>query len=718
MRLLATDSGPPRGPARARRRAGSASAAPRRSCAVPSSGSSGSTATPASSRSSSSRPSVRSPSAIRTRSASSAELAATRALQDFVATLVDDLARRPGRRAGATSRVGPSDSCATISRRRRGGPMARARAAGGREGRRGAGPPRRPRRGRGAPGARRCSGARSSWSSTPTWGAVGRFGDGLFMGHVALGLGPRSRSGVRVRAGRGSVPRPGSRRLAAPRRRTARHRGRAPSAGRAGRRRPPPPARGAGGRLGGAGAPVPPRRPPAHDRAGAVAVPRRAGGAGRARRARRHRAVARRPRRVWRPTGTPRCRRSPPAWRGRVPGHRAGAPPARRCSTTRAPVGRSPSTRSRDVDVALRARRRDRDRPQQSRVHPLRRQPRGLRRRAGHRRRPSSCRPPACRRTPTTRSTTSSSTCCGSTSPSCPRSATRCRRSTSGSLVHEALDVVPGRGAHPARRRTGARHALDRRRPRPGCATSPTRGCAVYEAQGRTGRRLFWHRDRRRILAELDRFLTEDSATRAEFGLRTGRHRAALRFRRRRARGRHPPLRRPRAAVPWRRRPRRSHRRRRTVGHRLQDRSTERRRSRRPHRRGQDAAAPGVRARGAGVVRQTRHAGGSGLLVREHPGPIPMGRTHAHTRGRRTRRPRAARHRRRHRRRCVPLPGRPPHHVDPTVPQLHRSRRARHARTATASGNGSAPRRPCAATSRSAEPDDPDDVDDATGLVP
>ena len=45
--------------------------------------------------------------------------------------------------------------------------------------------------------------------------------------------------------------------------------------------------------------------------------------------------------------------------------------------------------------------------------------------------------------------------------------------------------------------------------------------CATYEAQGRTGRRLFWHRDQRRILAELDRFLTEDTKTRVEFGLRT-----------------------------------------------------------------------------------------------------------------------------------------------------------------------------------------------------
>jgi hypothetical protein len=43
---------------------------------------------------------------------------------------------------------------------------------------------------------------------------------------------------------------------------------------------------------------------------------------------------------------------------------------------------------------------------------------------------------------------------------------------------------------------------------------------AVYEAQGRTGRRLFWHRDRRRILAELDRFLEADSAMRDDYGLR------------------------------------------------------------------------------------------------------------------------------------------------------------------------------------------------------
>jgi ATP-dependent helicase/nuclease subunit B len=43
---------------------------------------------------------------------------------------------------------------------------------------------------------------------------------------------------------------------------------------------------------------------------------------------------------------------------------------------------------------------------------------------------------------------------------------------------------------------------------------------AVYEAHGRTGRRLFWHRDRRRILAELDRFLEVDSGVRAEWDMR------------------------------------------------------------------------------------------------------------------------------------------------------------------------------------------------------
>jgi ATP-dependent helicase/nuclease subunit B len=89
-----------------------------------------------------------------------------------------------------------------------------------------------------------------------------------------------------------------------------------------------------------------------------------------------------------------------------------------------------------------------------------------------------------------------------------------------GSLVHETLDAFlaevlarPGGAPGPDTPWTESDH--DRLR-----AVAEAR-CATYEAQGRTGRRLFWHRDRRRILAELDRFLTEDSATREGFGLRT-----------------------------------------------------------------------------------------------------------------------------------------------------------------------------------------------------
>jgi RecB family exonuclease len=89
-----------------------------------------------------------------------------------------------------------------------------------------------------------------------------------------------------------------------------------------------------------------------------------------------------------------------------------------------------------------------------------------------------------------------------------------------GSLVHETLDAFLSEvlarphgapGPHEAwtdADRTRLRELAEHR-------------CAAYEAQGRTGRRLFWHRDRRRVLAELDRFLAEDSAVRADAGLRT-----------------------------------------------------------------------------------------------------------------------------------------------------------------------------------------------------
>jgi RecB family exonuclease len=45
--------------------------------------------------------------------------------------------------------------------------------------------------------------------------------------------------------------------------------------------------------------------------------------------------------------------------------------------------------------------------------------------------------------------------------------------------------------------------------------------CDGFAARGRTGRRLYWRRDRARILADLDRFFTEDEQWRATSGART-----------------------------------------------------------------------------------------------------------------------------------------------------------------------------------------------------
>ncbi len=89
-----------------------------------------------------------------------------------------------------------------------------------------------------------------------------------------------------------------------------------------------------------------------------------------------------------------------------------------------------------------------------------------------------------------------------------------------GSLVHETLDgflaeVLARPEGAPAP--DAAWRDTDRERLR---EIAEAR-MAVYEAQGRTGRRLFWHRDRQRIFAELDRFLTEDDDVRAGSGLRT-----------------------------------------------------------------------------------------------------------------------------------------------------------------------------------------------------
>jgi RecB family exonuclease len=87
-----------------------------------------------------------------------------------------------------------------------------------------------------------------------------------------------------------------------------------------------------------------------------------------------------------------------------------------------------------------------------------------------------------------------------------------------GSLVHEILDEF-------------LREVLTRAggAPPPAAAWTPDdrarlheiadAQCRRYEALGLTGRRAFWDRDRRRILADLDRFLAADSDLRAEHGL-------------------------------------------------------------------------------------------------------------------------------------------------------------------------------------------------------
>ena len=164
------------------------------------------------------------------------------------------------------------------------------------------------------------------------------------------------------------------------------------------------------------------------------------------------------------------------------------------------------------------------------RVHPLRRQPR--RASPCPARSPTtawSCRPPGSRRGPTRRTTTSWSRCSGSRSRSCPRRSTSSRPSTAGQPGARDPRHVPRRGAR--RGPAGAPApdeawtAADRARLHEIAAARRRR----YEAQGLTGRRVFWHRDQRAILAELDRFLAEDAEVRAAHGLSPHRHRAPLR---------------------------------------------------------------------------------------------------------------------------------------------------------------------------------------------
>jgi hypothetical protein len=89
-----------------------------------------------------------------------------------------------------------------------------------------------------------------------------------------------------------------------------------------------------------------------------------------------------------------------------------------------------------------------------------------------------------------------------------------------GTLVHEALDEflreVLARPGGPPAPRTSWTHADHAR------LHAIADACfRRYEELGLTGRRAFWDRDRRRILADLDRFLTADAALRQELGVTT-----------------------------------------------------------------------------------------------------------------------------------------------------------------------------------------------------
>ena len=98
-----------------------------------------------------------------------------------------------------------------------------------------------------------------------------------------------------------------------------------------------------------------------------------------------------------------------------------------------------------------------------------------------------------------------------------------------GSLVHNVLDEFLARGPGPTRGRSVTRHEPG---PTPigrASTRSPTRSAIGTRPRGSRGAAVFWDRDRRRILAELDRFLVADYEMRADYGYTTDRHRARVR---------------------------------------------------------------------------------------------------------------------------------------------------------------------------------------------
>ena len=310
MRAARAPAPVPSRAARARRRWERISRRARRSCAAPSTGTQRLERYAPHRWSASWRRSARSPTATRTPSTSSTSSRATRELQAFVA----DAGRRPrGRPRRASWRELAAwaerlvrDHLAPETRR---GRLARRRAAGGREDRGRARP--------GSPGSTRSRPRPGvdvfrrtlELELDADLGRVGRFGDGLLMGHVALGLGLDLDRVFVCGLAEGLFPTrvrddsllPDADRRATdgalalrPARVDDDHRRLLAALASASQRARPA---------------VPPRRPAPHHRAGAVALP--------AREHRRGEHGARLPTisPSSTPTGTRRCRRSPPGSR-------------------------------------------------------------------------------------------------------------------------------------------------------------------------------------------------------------------------------------------------------------------------------------------------------------------------------------------------------------------------------------------------------------------
>ncbi len=86
-----------------------------------------------------------------------------------------------------------------------------------------------------------------------------------------------------------------------------------------------------------------------------------------------------------------------------------------------------------------------------------------------------------------------------------------------GNLVHEALEEFIQSALDDGRVPAVGAAWTDDDRTR--LAEIGARRCAEAEADGLTGRSIFWQRDQGKILADLDRFLTEDDALRAATGM-------------------------------------------------------------------------------------------------------------------------------------------------------------------------------------------------------